>query len=159
MENDQQDTTVTQQESLCDYNHEKPEHNNIATQFAEWMKNPLISIALADPRLCRFIADLLSGQNAELSAKRNFPQEPAEMPASIADKFGMDAETATAVGKAGLSVMSGDWSDNAVGILLKAVNHDKHVKEAESDGYIRGRNEAIDLKRHRRMFKAHVDNS
>ncbi len=129
------------------------EHNDIAKQFAEWMKNPLISIALTDPRLCRFIADLLSGQNAELSAKRNFPQEPPEMPASVAEKFGMDDETATAVGKAGLAVMACDWNDKAVEILLKAVCHDRHVNDADSNGYIRGRNEAIDMKRHRRTLK------
>ena len=158
MENESQNAEVTQQPPSND-NQEKTERNDIETQFAEWMKNPLISIALADPRLCRFIADLLSGHDAELSAKRNFPQEPPEMPASVAKRFGMDDETANAVGKAGLAIMSCDWNDKAVKTLLRAVNHDRHVEEAESNGYIRGRNEAIDLKRHRRVFKAHNDNT
>lgn len=152
MENELQDVDMTQQEHQPkkDLEHE---HNDIESQFAEWMKNPLISIALTDPRLCRFIADLLSGQNAELSAKRNFPQKPPEMPASVAEKFGMDERTAAEVGKAGLAVMSCDWNDKAVEILLKAVNHDRHVDDADSNGYIRGRNEAIDMKRHRHSFK------
>ena len=30
---------------------------DFAAQFARWAENPLVSIAIADPRLCRFIGD------------------------------------------------------------------------------------------------------
>lgn len=39
----------------------------------------------------------------------------------------------------------GDVDEATMGILRHAVNHDEEVKNAETEGYLRGRNEKIDL--------------
>lgn len=121
---------------------------DFAAQFARWAENPLVSIAIADPRLCRFIGDLLAGEEASNAARRNFPQPPSEMPADVASRFNIDEATARQVEQQGHTVMGG-WSDAAIQILLRAVNHDNDVSAAEEQGYIRGRNSAIETLRRR----------
>lgn len=39
----------------------------------------------------------------------------------------------------------GDVDEATMGILRHAVNHDEEVRNAETEGYLRGRNEKIDL--------------
>lgn len=121
--------------------------NDLAALFARWVDNPLVSIALRDPRLCRFIADLLAGDDAGCAAHRNFPQAPPQMPADAAARFGLDEDSARQVAENGRTVMVGDWSDEAVGILLKAARHDADVRDADAAGYLRGRNAAIEARR------------
>lgn len=120
--------------------------NDLAALFARWV-NPLVAIALKDPRLCRFIADLLAGDDACCAAHRNFPQAPPQMPADAAARFGLDEDSARQVTENGRTVMAGDWSDEAVGILLKAARHDADVRDADAAGYLRGRNAAIEARR------------
>lgn len=38
----------------------------------------------------------------------------------------------------------GEFDDNTVSILSHAVNHDEEAKNAEAEGYLRGRNEKIE---------------
>ena len=121
--------------------------NDFAALFARWVDNPLVAIALKDPRLCRFIADLLAGDDAGCAAHRNFPQAPPQMPADAAARFGLDEDSARQVAENGRTVMAGDWSDEAVGILLKAARHDADVRDADAAGYLRGRNAAIEARR------------
>ena len=42
-------------------------------------------------------------------------------------------------------IMRGEVSDSAVKMLLAGLRHDDDVKNAEGEGYIRGRNEKIEL--------------
>ena len=121
--------------------------NDFAAMFARWVDNPLVAIALKDPRLCRFIADLLAGDDAGCAAHRNFPQAPPQMPADAAARFGLDEDSARQVAENGRTVMAGDWSDEAVGILLKAARHDADVRDADAAGYLRGRNAVIEARR------------
>ena len=64
--------------------------NDFAAMFARWVDNPLVAIALKNPRLCRFIVDLLAGDDADCAAHRNFPQAPPQMPADAAARFCLD---------------------------------------------------------------------
>ncbi len=128
---------------------EEPQPADIASQFAQWLDNPLVEIALKDPRLCRFIGDLLSGENADCAAHRNFPQPPAPMPSDVAARHHLDDDTAQRIAQMGRTVMQGDWSDTAIGILLQAARHDADVADANAAGYLRGRNAAIEVKRRR----------
>lgn len=126
----------------------KTESEDFATQFARWAENPLVAIAIADPRLCRFIGDLLAGEDATNAAWRNFPKPPAAMPDDVAQRMGIDEATMWLVEQQGRTVMEG-WSDKAVEILLRAVAHDDDVRAADEQGYIRGRNSAIEALRRR----------
>lgn len=121
--------------------------NDFAAMFARWVDNPLVAIALKDPRLCRFIADLLAGDDAGCAAHRNFPQPPPQMPACTAARFGLDEAAAQEVAALGRTVMACDWSNAAVEILLKAARHDADVRDADAAGYLRGRNAAIEARR------------
>lgn len=121
--------------------------NDFAAMFAQWVDNPLVAIALKDPRLCRFIGDLLAGNDAGQAASRNFPSPPPQMPACTAARFGLDEAAAQEVAALGRTVMACDWSDEAVGILLKAARHDADVRDADAAGYLRGRNAAIEARR------------
>lgn len=121
--------------------------NDLAALFARWVDNPLVAIALKDPRLCRFIGDLLAGNDAGQAASRNFPSPPPQMPACTAARFGLDEAAAQEVAALGRTVMACDWSDEAVGILLKAARHDADVRDADAAGYLRGRNAVIEARR------------
>lgn len=120
---------------------------DLATLFADWIGNPLVAIAISDPRLCRFIGDLLDGNSADCAVRRNFPQQSHKMPEDLPTRFDMDENTASQVAEMGHKVMAGDWSDEAVNILLRAARHDDDVKNADNAGYIRGRNSAIEIRR------------
>ena len=147
------DLSDKQNDGLPEENVTINEKADFAGQFARWLDNPLVSIAIAEPRLCRFIGDLLAGEDTECAVKRNFPQVPPLMPDGIAKEYGMDEATARQVADCGLEIMKGDWSERAVKILLQAVNHDSDMKEAEETGYLRGRNSAIEAHMRQRTTK------
>ena len=73
------------------------------------------------------------------------------MPADVATRHHLDEDASQAVSKLGQTVMKGDWSDAAMNILLRAARHDDDVKNAEAAGYLRGRNEAIEVHRRKQI--------
>lgn len=147
--------TLSTQDDMQETKPETPEPGSetpdFAGQFARWLNNPLISIAMTDARLCRFIGDLIAGDNADSAVARNFPHRLPEMPADVATRHHLDEDASQAVSKLGQTVMKGDWSDAAMNILLRAARHDDDVKNAEAAGYLRGRNEAIEVHRRKQI--------
>ena len=77
--------TLSTQDDMQETKPETPEPGSetpdFAGQFARWLNNPLVSIAMTDARLCRFIGDLIAGDNADSAVARNFPHRLPEKPA------------------------------------------------------------------------------
>ena len=69
--------------------------------------------------------------------------EPRQWEEYVA-KLSLDEGTDTKVRQLIEQIGKGEVDEATVSILSHAVNHDEEVKNAETEGYLRGRNEKID---------------
>lgn len=128
------------------------EQEDIASQFEKWMKNPLVRIAVKDPRLCRFIGDLLDDVPADRAVATNFTPDMTitELPQSLFGAEKLSRKIKDKVLDAYNLCRTEIPTTEAVEMLVKAVEYDNAVDEAYNKGRIDGRNEIIGEYRKRR---------
>ncbi|MDO4511790.1 MAG: hypothetical protein Q4B68_08245 [Bacteroidales bacterium] len=80
------------------------------------------------------------------------PQPAAPAPApqweACVERMNLDEATGSRVREIIKRVECGEIDEATVNMLSRAVNHDEDVKNAETEGYLRGRNEKIEQVTH-----------
>jgi len=66
----------------------------------------------------------------------------------MATAMNIEAEKVTKIKSYCRKILSGEVEEDAVKTILAGMAHDEDVKNAESEGYLRGRNEKIKVENH-----------
>ncbi|MEF9923423.1 MAG: hypothetical protein RR854_02475 [Muribaculaceae bacterium] len=117
--------------------------------------NELFNLIFKDARICHFVADLIAGMSVDDAAKRNFvpTQNVLQIDDAIAkevcDAMKWAPEMWDSVSHAATAtyyqIMNGECSAPVITLLCKGIDYDCAVLNAENMGYVRGRNEKIEL--------------
>ena len=65
--------------------------------------------------------------------------------AAVAERLGLDENAQEHIGRLWRPMRAASVPDEVVALLAKALHHDEDVANADAAGYLRGRNESIDV--------------
>lgn len=118
-------------------------------------KDDIFQLIFKDARICHFVADLIAGKPADDAAKSNFatsvvtPQIDEATAKEVCDAMQWVPEMWDSMSKdineAYSHIMNGDCSQNTIMLLCKGNNYENAILDAEQKGYVRGKNEKIEL--------------
>jgi hypothetical protein len=120
----------------------------------EVQKDAFTDLLVSNPALCRLIADLIDGKTIDQAIVDNFKgwvkqnstakisDESVEKLSSLAN---VSDEMRQKIISAADEIRKNGLNDTTANLLLHALDYDNAVKNADASGYIRGKNEKIEL--------------
>lgn len=133
---------------ITDAEKENPEENGgMEEALEEAFKHPILKMLLSNPTLIGLLNDLNSGKEMDAAMNDNMKgwrkrKQVTELPMEIED-----SEIRDQVLRLCQTSESGELSEELIGTLKKGVEYESAVQAAREEGYLKGKNEKIELMR------------
>lgn len=120
---------------------------NIENDFAAALQNPVLNILFQNPSLTGIISDIYAGNDFESAVSRNIKgwkkiKQIDILPIEIADEDTRHKTMAICQ-----NYSNGEIDNELIEIIRKGIEYDSDLEAARNEGYLKGKNERIDIMR------------